>query len=329
MLRRTIPVTLALFVAWHACAAKAVAAEDRLTEARELANGAADDLEAERFQEALEKAQRAEQLYHAPPHLLMMAEAHEGLGHLVEALDLYERISAEPLSPSAPAAFRKARELGAKRERSLLSRVPSILVDVTGAPIEEARASVDGRAISLGNGQATRIDPGKHTVRVEADGFKPIEITIDVPDRGGVTKVPVQLEVSNVRRTPVSITPESKPSPSSPRLLVPGLVTLGIGIAAGTAGGVTGLLSMSNIDELKGKCVGDSGNQYRCATKFEPLIAETRQLSNISTASFVVGGVGVGVGIVLLILNKPQGKDSAFQVEPMVGRDGMGLRGTF
>ncbi len=330
MLRRSMPVALALVVAWYSCAARAVAAEpNQLAEARELANGAADDLEAQRYDAALEKAERAEQLYHAPPHILMIAEALEGLGQLVKALDMYERLAAEPLSPSAPAAFRKARELGAKKERSLLSRVPSILIDVTGASIEDAKASVDGHPIALRSGVATRLDPGKHTVRVESDGFKPVEVTVDLANRGGVTKVPVQLEVGNARRTPDSEIEPSSQSSTSRRFLAPALVTLGVGVAASTAGTVMGLLSMSRVDELEGKCIVGTNNQYRCPTKYEGLIAETRRFSDISTSMFIVGGVALVTGIVLLIPSKPSAQNAAFQMEPFVGLGGAGVRGQF
>ncbi len=86
MLRRILPAAIAFVVAWTSCETRAVAADpDDLVEARTMANAAADDLEALRFEDALKKAERAEKLYHAPPHVLMIAEAYEGLGRLVEA----------------------------------------------------------------------------------------------------------------------------------------------------------------------------------------------------------------------------------------------------
>lgn len=329
MSRRTWFFAFLLFVVGNASPLPAIAGErENLVEARQLANGAADDLEAQRFSEALEKAKRAEQLYHAPPHLLMIAEALEGLGRLVEALDVYERLAAEPLAPSAPAPFRKARELGAKQERNLLSRVPSMLVDITGATIEEARASVDNQSIALRSGVATRFNPGKHILRVEADGFKPVEVTVVLAEQGGVTKVPVHLEVGNARRASEP-TMDASTTTTSRRFLTPALVTLGFGVAAATAGAVTGYLSLSRVDDLKGKCLADSNDQYRCATKYESLITEARQLSDISTSLFIVGGVAAAVGIVLLIPSKSQPSQAAVQIEPLVGLNGAGIRGRF
>lgn len=294
-----------------------------------MANAAADDLEASRFEDALKHARRAEQLYHAPPHVLMMAEAYEGLGRLVEALETYERLTAEPLSPSAPAAFRKAKEIGAKKEQQLLSRVPSILVDVTGARIDEAKARVDGRVFPLGNGVAMRLDPGTHKIRVEAPGFEPREVTVDLAERGGVVKVPVHLEVSNVRHSSDTTIEPSKDEAGGRTLLAPALITLGLGTAAVATGIVTGMLTLSNTNELEKKCVAGTGNDYRCASEHEGLITETRQLAHVSTGTFIVGGVALGTGIMLLVLGTPKRSNTAFYVEPILGLGGAAVRGRF
>ncbi len=329
MWRRILPAAIAFVVAWTSYETRAVAAEpDELAEARTLANAAADDLDASRFDDALKKAERAEQLYHAPPHMLMIAEAHEGLGQLVEALETYERVAAEPLSPTAPAAFRKAREIAAKKEQRLLSRVPSILVDVTGAPSEGAKASVNGRPIPLG-GVATRLNPGKHTVRVEAAGFKPLDVVVILAERGGVNKVLAHLEIGNARRTADATTDATKNDASSRTLVAPALVAIGIGTAAAAAGIVTGLLSFSKVEELEQKCTAKAGGDYLCPTNVQPMIDQTQQLSQISTATFIVGGLATAVGITLLVLGKPQPTNTAFRIEPIVGMGSFGIRGRF
>jgi hypothetical protein len=329
MLRRTLLAALAFVVAWHSCELCAIADEpDDLAEARKMANAAADDLEASHFDEALKKAERAEQLYHAPPHVLMIAEANEGLGRLVEALETYERLAAEPLSPTAPAVFRKAREIAAKNEKRLLSRVPSILVDVIGAPVEDAKASVDGRAIPLG-GVASRVNPGKHTVHVEADGFKPLDIIVVLAERGGAIKVPANLEVANARRTPDSTTDQPKKETGSRTLVAPTIITLGIGAAALTTGIVTGVMAFSNVSELEKQCAAKAGGNYGCPINLQPVIDQTQRLSQVSTATFIVGGLAVGVGITLLFLGKPQQTNSAFHIEPILGLGGAGIRGRF
>ena len=330
MLRRISPAALAFLLTGHSCITLALGSEPNpRVEARDMANAAADDLEASRFEEALTHAKRAEQLYHAPPHVLMMAEAFEGLGRLVEALETYERLTAEPLSPSAPAPFRKAQEMGAKKEQQLLSRVPSILIDVTGARLEESKARVDGRVLPLGNGVATRLDPGTHKIRVEAPGFEPREVTIDLAERGGVVKVPVHLEVANVRRSSDANIDNMHEGATSQRFVAPAVVGLGLGTVALTAGVVTGILSLSNVSELERNCVAGPSDQYRCPTKFQSMIWDTKRLTSASNSTLIIGGVAVAASITVLILGRPQRTNTAFHVEPIVGLGGAGIRGTF
>src|SRR6185503_6053716 len=88
------------------CATAAAASEDDdRDKARALAEQAGDALDARKFSQAIDLVTQAETLYHAPTHLLIAAEAHEGLGALVEAAEIYERIVAEPLPAGAPPAF--------------------------------------------------------------------------------------------------------------------------------------------------------------------------------------------------------------------------------
>ncbi|MGH7436090.1 MAG: hypothetical protein ACRENE_10490, partial [Polyangiaceae bacterium] len=61
-------------------------ASDDVAKARALAEEAGDLLDAKKFADALERVTRAEGLYHAHTHELMLGQANEGLGHLALAL---------------------------------------------------------------------------------------------------------------------------------------------------------------------------------------------------------------------------------------------------
>jgi hypothetical protein len=325
---------------WVACAAlvfglvtgKLAHAADpgNVSKAREIALSAADDLDASRFAEALEKVTRAEELYHAPTHLLMRAEALEGLGRLAEALETYERLAAEPLGPTSPPAFRKAREEGSKRERALLARVPSLLVVVTGAAAEEVQATVDGKPLALATGMATRFDPGKHVLRVEASGFSPVEKTLELEERGGVIKVPVHLEIASARpvRDEAGDAVAPKPAPSGGRtLFVPAMVAFGVGAASIAAGALTGAMSLGRVGELEDLCTSEG----RCPPSAQDRIDQASLLGNVSTATFVVGGAAAAAGVVLLVLGKPKSPPASgrIDVEPWAGPFGAGIRGRF
>src|SRR5262245_58423268 len=79
---------------------------EAVDEARRTVVEAADLLDAKRYAEALDRATRAESLYHAPIHLLLIAQAEEGLEHLANAAKWYLALPGGSLRlddwPSAP-----------------------------------------------------------------------------------------------------------------------------------------------------------------------------------------------------------------------------------
>lgn len=321
--RSVAKIVVILGVAWSVNAHAAEPAN--VSQAREIALAAGDDLDARRFQDALDKVSQAEALYHAPTHMVIRAEALEGLGRLVEALDTYENVAAEPLSPTAPAAFRQAREDGRQRQIALIARVPSLLVLVSGAESAEVTATLDGKPISLAAEQATRCDPGKHLLHIEAKGYRTIDQSVEFPERGGVVKLPLRLE----KEGPHVDTPPPPPPPPVPRrtMFVPTIVSLGVGAAAVVTGAATGALSLSQSSELKKLCEADG----RCPLSAEPLIKRGQRLGNLSTATFIVGGAALGAGVVLLIVGKPKAPSTGLfqQTVPWIAPGMIGLRGTF
>lgn len=312
-------------IAWSANAHGAE--PTNVSQAREIALAAGEALDAKRFQEALDKVSQAEALYHAPTHMVMRAEALEGLGRLVEALDTYETLAAEPLSPTAPPAFIQAREDGRKRQVALIARVPSLLVQLlSGADAAEIVATLDGKPLILGADQATRCDPGKHLLRIEAKGYRTLEREVELAERGGAVKLTLRLEKQGA---PV-VTEPPPPPPPVPKgrtLFVPALVSLGVGGASLVVGAVTGAMSFARVGDLEKQCAADG----RCPPSAQSTIARGRLLGNISTATFIVGGAAVGAGVVLLLVGKPKSSSTGMikQAVPWVAPGMLGLRGEF
>lgn len=293
-------------------AAGATEAEN-ISKAREIALTAADDLDASRFADALEKVGKAEALYHAPTHLLIMADALVGLGRLAEALEVYEKLAAEPLAQTAPPAFLKARQEGNQKQRALLARVPALLVDITGAPIEQTKATLDGRPFALESGLATRVDPGKHTLHVEASGFVPQNRELSFAERGGVVKITLRLEVASAHIDPRPLqAPAIDQKAKTRSLFVPAMISFGIGAATLAAGAVTGVMSFDRVKKLETRCT-EAG---RCPPDAAPLMDNARFFGNVSTAAFVVSGVAISAGIVLLVFNNPKKPEKASLVMP-------------
>lgn len=328
---------LAALVAMPGAALAQKGAADSVDAARALGQEAGDLLDQKRYADALERVTRAEALYHAPTHLLMMGEAQEGLGHLAEAANIYERLAAEPIPASAPAAFRNAQDAGKTKLRALLARIPSLLVQVQGPPTADAVATLDGKPLALKSGVAVRVNPGKHTVKVSASGYASAERSLTLPERGGVVIVEIILDPQNqpgvrpqlpAANSTSGVAHDTGSTPSGEPSRLPAWVALGVGGAGVIVGTVTGILALRKVSELRDRCPDN-----HCSTDDQQLADSSRTFGTVSTISFTVGAVGVGTGALLLLLrNEPsatQAPSARPRVNPWIGLGSAGLGGTF
>jgi len=302
--------------------------ETEVDRARKLAQDAADSLDAGQFAEALERAKQAEELFHAPTHILLMGQALEGLGRLAEAAETYEKLVAEPLPAKGSAVFRKAQDEGANRLKAFVAKIPSLLLRVRGPKPNAATATVDGQPFT-GFESARRFDPGDHKVHVEAEGFIADDRVVSLPAKGGVVSIEIVLKpvVETAPTKPVLPTPPDTTSKGSSPFLAPTLVAFGVGVAGLGVGAVTGGLFLSQLSDLKDRCPAD-----RCPPEEQPNIDDTGTMGNVSTVALSVGGAAAATAVVLLIVSltssdASEGKRPA--VLPMVGPGWLGVGGRF
>ncbi len=123
-----------------------------------------------RHAEALERLRRAQALFDAPTHLLLIAEEQAALGQLVEAAETYRALARRPASDQA--AFRRAQEKGATALAALEPRVPGLVVEVTPASVRDLRVTLDGVALPLALiGVERPTNPGEHSLEASAPGY--------------------------------------------------------------------------------------------------------------------------------------------------------------
>lgn len=269
-------------------------AQGDIDQARAMAQEAADLLEAGEYERALERATQAEDLYHAPIHLLMIGQAQEALGRLAQAAETYERLVAEPLAANASPVFREAQETGAANLKALSAMLPSLLLVVSGPPMSAAKATVDGQPVKL-TGRAVRVDPGPHEIRVEAEGYATYEETVTLPHKGGVVKVDVAL-LKPSEGLPTTPGPDEGPDTGEKEgSYVPAVVAFGVGGAGLVVGAITGIMFLGRMSDLNDRCPND-----QCAPEDQPEIDSAGTLGNVSTIGFGVAIVGAAVGAILL-----------------------------
>jgi hypothetical protein len=274
------------------------ASEDQKRAARAAAEAGYEALVAEDYAAALKFLARAERDYHAPTHLLMMAEAYEKLGKLVEAREVLLSVVNERVDENASEAFLDAQKQASERVAALEPRVPRVTIRVV--------FTREGRAISAEEGQVFLndarvptsafdapypINPGDYQARIRLDdtdgnvvGFaveegevKEIELRVDAPALAVVD----QVDTRGGRES------------THPMVYV-GFGVGGLGIIAGS---ITGVMAMSKVSSLKkDHCQGTT-----CDPAYQDEFGGAETLGWVSTASFAVGVGGVAVGLYYLL----------------------------
>jgi len=266
------------------------------------------------FAKALEHYQAADRIMAVPTTGWEVGRTQERLGLLVEARDTLLRVSRFPQKPGEPPPFTTARNNAIALARAIKPRVPTLTIEVKGVA-KDTVVSVFVSGKQLANytvGAASRINPGKQQIRCEATGYEPNEQLVQLSEgqSGSVTCEMVEAATE-----------------------IPALAWVGFGVGAAglLVGTITGIVSLGKVSELDDVCP-----DKQCPPEHESLIDEMNTTANVSNVGFIVGGVGVAVGVVALIvgLSSDQAEplveaDSAVNLQPFFGPGVAGLRGTF
>ena len=293
---------------------------------------------------AIEKLSRAESLYHAPSILARLGECQVQVGQIVLGTENLNRVVREQLAPNAPKAFKDAQERAKSVLNTALPKIARLTVRVD-PPDAKPQVTVAGAPIPPALIGAERpTDPGTHEVVVTAPGYLEQKTSVTLAE-GGTQEIAVKLEKDpNAAAAPTTPPPTTAPLVPAPSEGPPAdkpkksntlaYVALGVGGAGLAIGGITGFLALGKKGDLQG-CVDE-----KCPTNQSSKLNSAKSMATVSTVSFAVGFVGVGVGVVLLLtgssnsaaLGKPRVakyEAKGLRVEPWLGSDAAGVQGTF
>lgn len=251
---------------------------------------------------------RADSLFHAPMITLGYARAEVGLGHLVSAQELYNRLAHEPVPAGASATVLKAVEDGKDELRQLEARIPFVVITVVGgdAPV----VTVDGAEVPRGAlGVKRPVDPGDHVVTATAEGFsletakvtvaesrtQTVELVLRALPLGAIS--PVDPPPDEPAPPPVQGAPPTGSSFGAQR--VAGLVIGGAGLASLVVAGVTGGIALGGQADA-GACK-PTGNSLACNSSGFEQQSSARDLAWASTATMVIGGALAATGLVVFL----------------------------
>jgi len=319
--RGVAPSLVLAIVLLAAPAAAQVSNADRAT-ARALAQQGQDALENKDWATAVERFSRADALVHAPTLMLALARAEVGQGSWVAALEHYSRIAREGVAPGSPPTWSKALQDAQKELAALEPRVPAVILRVEGAV--GARVSLDGTPVpAAAIGVKRPVDPGKRTLRAEADGHLPAEVTVTLAE-GQVETVTLQLEVARAVPPGVAPPPPLPPPPPGHAPLKPiGFAGLGLGGAGLLMGAITGGLALGKHGALQKICPGGHCIDQQSA------IDSYNLMGGLATAGFVAGGILAATGAVLVIAAPRDPPSEAVWIAPRIGLGSVGVEGRF
>jgi hypothetical protein len=272
---------------------------------------------------ALGSFKAADAIMHVPTTALEVIRTEVALGQLVEARGAIREVLRAPVQANEPKPFAAARAAALAMDGDLAARIPSLRLIVENAP-PEPHVRVDGVEIPADALTVPmKVDPGHHVVE-GGSGAARAEVTLAEGENRSVTLTLPPLPVASASVASFATEPEAqKPgSHGSSVLAIAGFTTAGAGLAVGS---LSGLFSMQKTSALKGVCDGD-----QCPASSASDLHAAHTLATVSTAAFVVGGVGLGVGVVALVFGSKSPEATArAQVTPWVGLGSAGVRGSF
>jgi hypothetical protein len=269
---------------------------------------------------------KADSIYHAPTLLLGLARARAQLEKFVEAWDAYHRIIVEGAPPDANAVMRKAIASAATEIASVENRRARVVLWADGA--QSPSVTLDGEPVpAAGLGSERYVNPGSHTARATAAGYKDAEQSF-FAEEGKATTVRVLL----TRQEPAHPSP---PPPSGPKSS-PGTgartiawVTVGVGAAGLAAGGLLGALAMGKHSTLAASPCSTAPCDAPSLASYSSDLDTYRTLGTASTIVFIAGGAIAATGLVLLLTMPRESRGGALQIAPLVGGGSVGARASF
>lgn len=297
------------------------------------------------YEQARDLFHRAYTLVPAPTISVNEARALVKLHRLVEGAEAYMRSVRTSLDSGSPEQFRKAVRESETELLTLRPRIPKLTIVAVGPGSGDPDLTVtfDGAPLNPAVlGVETPVDPGVHHVSAKAPGGEEVTQTFTLEEKQkkrlelvvpagsaplAASDLPPAATPPSTAPVAVADTPRAAtPTPGTSTQRVLGFVALGVGAAGLTTGIVTGLMAASKYSQAESGCPnracvdGTDGNDA---------LHGFRSLRTVSTAGYVVGGLGLAGGVTLILTSPAKSTGQSRTVHPWVGAGSAGVAGVF
>ncbi|MBK9260626.1 MAG: hypothetical protein IPM54_12490 [Polyangiaceae bacterium] len=248
-----------------------------------------------------------------------LMRAYEGVGKLVEALTLGEKLSAMPAAPKESPADADARKKVKDAVTSLSTRVPTIQLLIKQPSKDVVRVKVDERTLLPEQlDKPIRVNPGKREIRVTAPGYQPLTIPQDV-EQGSAKQYPVTIEMAAVPAPKDEVIPPIAPPEEPPSPPLKPLVKVGIGVsgALGAVAIVTGIGAGVSYTEFV-----DVYNRQGCSDCDAEVARRGPTLQALTLTSMITGIGAVAAGTLTFLYARSDQKTAervSWSVTPTPG----------
>jgi hypothetical protein len=301
-------------------AARAASPEDQAA-AQALFDDAKELVKGGKAAEACPKFEESQRLDPGLGTQLNLADCYERVGRTASAWTIYVEV--------APAARREGQDARAEHAVARAAALKPLLAKLTIVVPPERRVAgmnVTRDTTLVREAQwsvAIPVDPGQHTIIVEAPGKEPWQTSLDVPAQSANTvTVPV------LKDAPRDASPASSPGtagrPGDPNAgrtqRIGGLALAGAGVVGVGLGAFFGLRAMSKKDDAG--CDGNSCPDVESRDLYE----DAQSAGNVSTIGFIVGGLAVAGGAVLYFTAPKPSREEGFEAGALLSPGLVGLQ---
>ena len=250
------------------------------------------------LEKALEKFRAAHALAETPITALELGRTFVMMGKLVEGREVLLAVQRIPVRKNESQKAVDARKESDSLAAAIKPRLATLNLTVKGS----GKLSVDNVSVPAAAFSAPRlVNPGLHVIVSEVEGAAPKRQEITLTE-GQTQEVVVDMAAEKgVARTDDKVVPPTNPPPPESHGRSPLVyVGFGVGIVGVGVGAVTGILTLSKAGNLKDACVSE-----KCPPSSQSDLDSAGTTGTISTIGFIVGAVGLTVGLVTLLLDKP------------------------
>jgi hypothetical protein len=247
---------------------------------------------ANNFGEACPKFLASQRLDPKVGTVLNLADCYEKNGQTASAWARFieGKTMAERAGQTEREAFARDRAAALAKKLSKLTVVLSADArSIAGLQVKRDDVPIDPAAIGI----AAPIDPGSHVIEATAPGRQGWSTKIDIVGEAAqqTVEVPGLPESKKDAPAPTTTSSSSSEMPTQRKIAI---AAGGVGVAGVAVGSVVGLLAILKWSDAKDGCDA-TGCEGASVSQGD----SARSLGNISTISFIVGGVGLAAAAVL------------------------------